>query len=84
MNTRHTDSGDITVTAAEVVVSAIGILEEPRYPPDLKGVFSFRGDAFHSARWNHNIDLDGKRVAVIGNGCSAYVSVIHSDHDLTS
>jgi cation diffusion facilitator CzcD-associated flavoprotein CzcO len=67
-------SGAISVTNAEVVVSAIGILEVPRYPPGLKGISDYKGETFHSARWNHSCDLSGKRVAVIGNGCSAYVA----------
>jgi cation diffusion facilitator CzcD-associated flavoprotein CzcO len=66
-------SGTISVTNAEVVVSAIGILEVPRYPPGLEGISDYKGESFHSARWNHDLDLRGKRVAVIGNGCSAYV-----------
>lgn len=64
-------SKNISVTNAEVVVSAIGILEDPRYPADLAGISDYEGEIFHSARWNHDLDLHSKRVAVIGNGCSA-------------
>jgi cation diffusion facilitator CzcD-associated flavoprotein CzcO len=56
-------------TARHVVV-ATGALAEP-VEPDLPGLASFKGARFHSARWNHDFDLTGKRVAVIGTGASA-------------
>ncbi len=56
--------------AAEVLVSAVGQLNRPLYPK-LPGLEVFRGKTFHSARWDHGYDLEGKRVAVIGNGASA-------------
>ncbi|MET7771241.1 NAD(P)/FAD-dependent oxidoreductase [Nocardia sp. NPDC005366] len=59
--------GDFT---AETVVSAVGALCEPALP-DIKGINGFEGEIFHSARWNHEADLTGKRVAVIGTGASA-------------
>jgi cation diffusion facilitator CzcD-associated flavoprotein CzcO len=55
---------------ARVVVSAVGGLVDPALP-DLKGLESFGGELFHTARWNHEVDLAGKRVAVIGTGASA-------------
>ncbi|TFK40444.1 hypothetical protein BDQ12DRAFT_648979 [Crucibulum laeve] len=55
---------------AQVVISAIGVLEIPKLP-EIPGITKFTGPIFHSARWNSNIDLRGKRVAVIGNGASA-------------
>ncbi|WP_216909025.1 flavin-containing monooxygenase [Nocardia noduli] len=55
---------------ADTVVSAVGGLCEPALP-DIKGINTFEGETFHSARWNHEIDLTGKRVAVIGTGASA-------------
>ncbi|MEU4672884.1 NAD(P)/FAD-dependent oxidoreductase [Amycolatopsis sp. NPDC023774] len=55
---------------ARFVVSAVGPLHHPSYP-ELPGVESFRGEVFHSARWRHDVDLTGKRVAVIGTGASA-------------
>lgn len=52
--------------------SAIGGLSVPNdEPPTLKGLSSFKGEKFHSALWRHDIKLAGKRVGVIGNGCSA-------------
>lgn len=52
------------------VISAVGQLNIPRYP-DVEGVGRFAGASFHSARWEHRHDLSGKRVGVIGTGCSA-------------
>ena len=55
---------------ADFVVFANGPLAEPRYP-DTPGLDTFEGDAFHSARWPDDVDLAGKRVAVVGTGASA-------------
>ncbi|MFI8006905.1 flavin-containing monooxygenase [Streptomyces sp. NPDC086010] len=55
---------------ARFLVSAVGPLHHPAYP-DLPGVDSFGGPVFHSAAWRHDVDLSGKRVAVIGAGASA-------------
>jgi cyclohexanone monooxygenase len=62
-----TTGGDF---AADVLVGAVGALCEPQLPP-IKGIETFRGELFHSARWNHDADLTGKRVALIGTGASA-------------
>lgn len=53
------------------VISAVGQLNRPRLP-DIPGRDSFSGPAFHSARWEHQHDLRGKRVGVIGTGASAF------------
>lgn len=55
---------------ADTVISAVGALCEPALP-DIKGIGEFEGEVFHSARWNHDADLTGKRVAIIGTGASA-------------
>lgn len=55
---------------ADAVISAVGQLNRPLYP-DIEGRDRFAGPAFHSARWDHDVDLRGKRVAVIGTGASA-------------
>jgi cation diffusion facilitator CzcD-associated flavoprotein CzcO len=55
---------------ADIFISACGQLNRPAYPA-IPGRESFAGDAFHSARWRHDVDLRGKRVAVIGTGASA-------------
>lgn len=56
---------------ANAVVSAVGQLNQPRMP-DIAGVGTFKGPAFHSARWDKSVDLAGKDVAVIGTGASAF------------
>jgi 4-hydroxyacetophenone monooxygenase len=55
---------------ADAVVSAVGQLNRPNYP-DIPGADTFAGPTFHSARWDHGVDLAGKKVAVIGTGASA-------------
>ena len=61
-----TDRGPIE---ARVVVSGMGALHHPAFPK-LPGLGSFKGRTFHSARWEHDCDLAGKRVGVIGTGAS--------------
>ncbi len=55
---------------ARAVVAAAGPLVEPKLPA-VPGLVDFEGDVFHSARWDHDVDLTGKRVAVVGTGASA-------------
>ncbi|MEV1175822.1 NAD(P)/FAD-dependent oxidoreductase [Nonomuraea sp. NPDC049784] len=62
-------SGDHT-EAFDVLVMGVGQLNRPRLP-DIPGISEFEGVSFHSARWNHDHTLTGRRVAVIGNGSSA-------------
>lgn len=64
------DGGEETLTA-NAVISAVGQLNQPNLP-DIKGLETFEGSAFHSAEWRHDVDLKGKRVAVIGTGASAF------------
>ena len=59
--------GEVT---ARFVFNASGVLTVPK-PPDIDGVDSFDGATVHTARWDHTLDLTGKRVAVIGTGASA-------------
>ena len=53
-----------------VVVSAVGLLNALSYP-DWPGLETFAGPKFHTARWQHEHDLTGKRVAFVGTGCTA-------------
>jgi cation diffusion facilitator CzcD-associated flavoprotein CzcO len=55
---------------ADALIVATGQLSHPRTAP-VPGIDSFAGHSFHSARWDHDYDLTGRRVAVIGNGASA-------------
>jgi 4-hydroxyacetophenone monooxygenase len=63
--------GTDTVQRFNAVISAVGQLERPNIP-EYAGRGDFRGAQMHSARWDHGVDLTGKRVAVIGTGASAY------------
>ena len=55
---------------ARVLITATGQLNQPAYPK-MPGIDAFKGAHFHSARWDHSVDLKGKTVAVIGTGASA-------------
>ena len=61
---------DGSTLTARALITATGQLNQPAYPP-LQGIESFHGPHFHSARWNHGVDLRGKTVAVVGTGASA-------------
>jgi cation diffusion facilitator CzcD-associated flavoprotein CzcO len=61
---------DGRVEECNVLVSAVGFLNVPRYP-DWPGLSEFEGPTFHTARWQHQHDLTGKVVAVVGTGSSA-------------
>jgi cation diffusion facilitator CzcD-associated flavoprotein CzcO len=61
---------------ARYVVGATGVFTQPK-PPDIPGIETFAGSTMHTARWNHDEDLRGRRVAIIGTGASA-VQVIPS------
>jgi len=63
----RTTAGELT---CDLLVSAIGATAEPD-EPDIPGLDEFAGHRFHSARWDHDHDLDGERVAVIGTGPAA-------------
>ena len=63
----RTSSGEVM---ARTLITGTGGLSEPRLP-DIDGIDTFGGALFHSARWDHSVDLTGKRVAVIGTGASA-------------
>jgi cation diffusion facilitator CzcD-associated flavoprotein CzcO len=57
-------------TCARWLIAAPGLLSEPVIPA-IPGLEGFEGEMFHSARWNHDHDITGERVAVIGTGASA-------------
>ncbi|MEE9374212.1 MAG: NAD(P)/FAD-dependent oxidoreductase [Saprospiraceae bacterium] len=72
----HEDEGIWTIKTnkssfkCQSLISAIGQLHHPTFPK-IKGQDTFKGTSYHSAQWNHGIDLKGKKVAVIGNAASA-------------
>ena len=55
---------------ANALIAALGQLNRPKLP-DIEGRDTFRGPAFHSARWDHGVDLKGKRVGIVGSAASA-------------
>ena len=63
-----TEAGD--EHSFDVLVTACGQLDRPAIP-DIPGRDDFAGPAFHSAEWDHDVDLEGRRVAVLGTGASA-------------
>ena len=63
----HTGQGEIST---EILISASGALSDPAMPK-LPGIENFTGTLFHSARWDHDHELSGERVAVVGTGASA-------------
>ena len=65
-----TQSADGRSWESDAIVLATGQLHQPAYPA-IEGLDRFKGHSFHSARWDHDYDLRGRRVAVIGTGASA-------------
>jgi 4-hydroxyacetophenone monooxygenase len=67
---RAADGTEETLVA-RAVISAVGQLNRPSIP-DIPGQGDFEGPSFHSARWDHDVDIRGKRVAMIGAGASGF------------
>ena len=61
----RTDAG--AKSEVDFLISATGVLHHPRLP-SIAGLDDFGGHAFHSARWDHSVELPGRRIAIIGNG----------------
>ena len=70
--TVYTDRGD--AMRARFVCLANGILTSPRLAR-IDGMETYQGDAFHTSRWDYNVDLKGKRVGIIGTGATAVQAV---------
>jgi len=64
------ETADGSTDEADFVIAATGVLHHPAYP-DIKGLSNFEGALFHSARWDHEVSLAGKRVGIIGTGSTA-------------
>jgi len=69
-------SGTGETFTARTVIAGVGGLVDPSYP-NIAGMDEFEGEIMHTARWNHDVDLTDKRVAIIGTGASA-VQVVPS------
>jgi cation diffusion facilitator CzcD-associated flavoprotein CzcO len=67
---RDLQTGSEYTHECQILFAATGLLVEPR-PCDIPGAQDFRGSIFHSGRWDHSVDLEGKNVIVIGNGCKS-------------
>jgi len=67
---RDVESGNVDEIVANVLVSAIGPFGRPIIP-DIVGVDTFDGPVFHTSHWPHDLDLAGRRVAIVGTGASA-------------
>lgn len=70
VNMKDLVTGEVKTKTCNILISAVGALSEPNIPV-LPGRELFQGEVFHSARWNHSVDLTGKKVVIVGNGCSA-------------
>jgi cation diffusion facilitator CzcD-associated flavoprotein CzcO len=71
--------GDGSRRDFEIVISAVGLLSDPRYP-NWPGLDNFEGAKFHTSRWDSTLDLTGKRVAVVGTGSTAVQVVPNIAH----
>jgi 4-hydroxyacetophenone monooxygenase len=69
VETRDDDGLHSTITAT-AIISCVGVFHRPKVPA-IPGVDRFAGPAFHSSRWDHSLNLEGKRVAVIGTGATS-------------
>jgi cation diffusion facilitator CzcD-associated flavoprotein CzcO len=81
----HLAASDGSTDVGDVVIGATGVLHHPAYPA-IPGLDAFAGALFHSARWNHDVALAGKRVGVVGTGSSAIQivgAVVHEVQTLT-
>lgn len=63
-------NGEIVTKTARVLFSCVGALSVPR-ECDIKGADTFEGPLFHSARWRRDVPIKGKKVVLVGNGCTA-------------
>ena len=68
--TVRTPGGAVEERRADIVISAVGVLNRPKLPP-VPGAELFAGESFHSAEWPDRLSLTDKRVAVVGSGASA-------------
>jgi len=65
----HVETGSGEKYIARFIIDTSGVLANP-HMPDIKGADTFQGAKFHTAQWDHSVPYEGKRVGVIGSGCS--------------
>jgi cation diffusion facilitator CzcD-associated flavoprotein CzcO len=78
---RDTSTNAVFTRCATVVISAVGAISYPKLV-QFKGLETYTGRIFHTASWDHSYDYEGKRMAVIGNGCSAAQVVPNVVHNV--
>lgn len=71
LTVKNSTTDEVRTITANAVISAVGQLNEPQIP-DIDGLGTFAGPVWHTARWRHDVSLEGKRVGVIGTGASAF------------
>ena len=76
-------SGNNKEEKFDYIISGLGGLHSPAYP-NVPGLEDFKGASFHTAKWDHNVDLTGKNVAIIGNAASAVQAVPEIDDKVAS
>jgi cation diffusion facilitator CzcD-associated flavoprotein CzcO len=69
------EMADGSTDVGDFVIAATGVLHHPAYPA-IEGLDCFEGTIFHSARWNHDVSLAGKRIGIIGNGSTSIQIVV--------
>ena len=65
--------GERTIRS-NAVITGVGFLNRPRIP-EIEGMLEFAGPSWHTARWPEDVDIRGKRIAVIGSGCTGYQTI---------
>jgi cation diffusion facilitator CzcD-associated flavoprotein CzcO len=74
---RNVQTGETFSVVADILISATGALNKPIIP-ELAGRDKFKGLQWHSSRWNNDVDLSNKRIAIVGNGSSGIqVRLLH-------
>ncbi|WDE07702.1 NAD(P)/FAD-dependent oxidoreductase [Thalassomonas viridans] len=66
----HVETASGECYTARFIIDTSGVLANPK-TPYIQGAESFQGAKFHTAQWDHNVSYEGKRVGIIGSGCSA-------------
>lgn len=66
----HVRCTDGSTYSADILIAATGVLHHP-HSPEIPGLEDFQGACFHSARWDHSVPLEGRRVGVVGTGSTA-------------
>lgn len=77
-------TGEESIKTCNVFISAVGGLREPSIPGFAANNKDFEGEVFHTAQWDHSVDIKGKHLVLVGNGCSAAQVVPNIVNDVAS